>query len=63
MRILSRNFSISKVNVANGINKKRIERLPRKLPINSLFMESIFFRILLVPNNSIKSKKKLMKKT
>ena len=43
-----------------SINKKNVDNEPIRLPSNNLFSFTIFFNILVVPYNNIKSIKKLI---
>lgn len=56
-------FNINKLKEVRGRYKNIREIAPTKLPKSNLFKKTTLFNILLVPYRSIKSKKKLIKKT
>ena len=61
--MLNINFKINNFTDDNEINKNSNDKVPIKLPNNSLFNEVVFLRTFEVPNRRRKSKKKLIIKT
>ena len=56
-------FNSSNLREDKSINKNNKVIVPIRLPNSSLFNDNTLFKILLVPYNKMKSKKKLIVKT